>query len=565
MENFINNAGGYCGRYMAFAAVVSTVLGLGCYGDKPSVPASESVSSLGDIGTFDDHDGGTRNMMEDILAPEPETAVSLDTSGRKPTPTPDSTVGSDATAEPSTQCGDSVCQEDENSCTCPPDCPGDNTHCLPVPTCDKCGECGNLDCWLWYSPSNAAVAGGKLPDFFEVFDDEESWSDARSRTGVFFMRKATLGFLKDTSFIEDTLAPALQKWKMRLALDVGAATWAKCLDNPDAKLAAEKELIHRIEDAGVHVEFLAMQSILSKPLPSPLPENLQANCPPYTMEDRYEDVLWYISAMKTEFPDAKIGLIDASLAHGEDAQAIYSALAAHLAASGEQFDFVLFDHPYHHGETEGVKSWASLAQLEVFVREVLKTPTGIYHVSSTGGKLSEKQFFFDVINSYENYAAAGGTPSFHVVTSWYLYPSHELPETADAPSYPLTKALRHIGKKIELANQSPMGHLGAVAEDGLVTGWTLDEDNPALSIRVNIYVDGPMGEGVSIGQFMADIPRPDVNAATGLPGDHGYSVPLPAWLDDGQPHDIYVYGVDSRALGEPSLLFGAPMSYNSPL
>ena len=431
----------------------------------------------------------------------------------------------------------------------------------PAPEPSACGTQGSLDCWLWYNPSNAHIAGGLLPDFFELFEQAQLWSSARSKTGVFFMRASSLKKLNDTDFIESKLVPSLQDWNLRLALDVGGATWAKCWSNSAAKLNPDVTMIERIIDAGGTVEFLALQSVLSKPLPSPLPASMQANCPPYTMQDRFEDVAWYVASMKALFPDLKIGIIDALLAHGDDAQGIYTDLVEHLDQQGLKIDFILFDHPYHHGESSGGSSWASLAALETYVRDDLGLNVGLYHVSSTGAASSEQQFYHDVIASHDNYDAAGGRPDYHVISSWWENPTAELPEDAPDPSYPLTKVLDHMGTSIIASNRTPMGHMGTVNSQGFAQGWALDKDNPSLSIRVELYLDGPKGSGQFLGSYLADTPRPDVNEATGLPGDHGYKVSLPAWLADGEVHLLYAYAIDSRNMGEDFLLTNGPREF----
>ncbi|MGO4592551.1 cell wall-binding repeat-containing protein [Leifsonia sp. 2TAF2] len=51
-----------------------------------------------------------------------------------------------------------------------------------------------------------------------------------------------------------------------------------------------------------------------------------------------------------------------------------------------------------------------------------------------------------------------------------------------------------------------------------VTGWAYDPDAPAASIQIEVWVDGTRLALVS-----ANTPRPDVNAARGVPGNHGFS------------------------------------------
>ncbi|MGH9898445.1 MAG: NBR1-Ig-like domain-containing protein, partial [Pyrinomonadaceae bacterium] len=100
------------------------------------------------------------------------------------------------------------------------------------------------------------------------------------------------------------------------------------------------------------------------------------------------------------------------------------------------------------------------------------------------------------------------------------------------------------------ANRSPIGYLDGVG-NGSVWGWTLDPDASAQPIHVHLYFDGPAGSGRSstfdVGP--ANQSRPDVNQATGYPGDHGYSVSIPLQYRDGRSHSVYAYGIDTTGIG----------------
>ena len=67
---------------------------------------------------------------------------------------------------------------------------------------------------------------------------------------------------------------------------------------------------------------------------------------------------------------------------------------------------------------------------------------------------------------------------------------------------------------------SPVGNLEALSATGRTVrlrGWALDVDRPAESINVALDVDG-----VAVGWFLADVARPDVNAAKRVTGRHGF-------------------------------------------
>jgi hypothetical protein len=73
--------------------------------------------------------------------------------------------------------------------------------------------------------------------------------------------------------------------------------------------------------------------------------------------------------------------------------------------------------------------------------------------------------------------------------------------------------------------QSPIGHVDTVrnTEGGVrITGWTLDKDTPAQSTQAHVYVDGRGAANV-----VADVPRPDVARAYGVPEARGFDVVVP--------------------------------------
>jgi hypothetical protein len=67
---------------------------------------------------------------------------------------------------------------------------------------------------------------------------------------------------------------------------------------------------------------------------------------------------------------------------------------------------------------------------------------------------------------------------------------------------------------------------------------------------VHAYLDGPAGAGGTlIGAIPANIPRPDLPA----PGSYGFRFPIPSQHRDGQPHNLYVYGVDGTGAASAAL------------
>src|SRR5262245_26023047 len=108
------------------------------------------------------------------------------------------------------------------------------------------------------------------------------------------------------------------------------------------------------------------------------------------------------------------------------------------------------------------------------------------------------------------------------------------------------------------ATAAVVGALEYIESDGIASGWALDPRDYAASIAVRGYVDGPATDGQFIGTVVTNIPRLDL----ARPGPHGFRFSIPTRYRDGQPHKLYVYGVElSGQSKEELLLSGAPRSF----
>lgn len=112
-----------------------------------------------------------------------------------------------------------------------------------------------------------------------------------------------------------------------------------------------------------------------------------------------------------------------------------------------------------------------------------------------------------------------------------------------------------------MPNKTPIGWLDGIS-NGYAHGWALDPDDPSVSIAVHFYIDGPAGSGTLAGGILANLARPDVNAVTRYPDNHGFSFSIPAPWRDGRQHTLFVHGIDfSGTLGANVLLLGVPQTF----
>ncbi len=92
----------------------------------------------------------------------------------------------------------------------------------------------------------------------------------------------------------------------------------------------------------------------------------------------------------------------------------------------------------------------------------------------------------------------------------------------------------------------PIGHLDQ-AEPTWVGGWAFDPDHPEAEIAVHVYVNGQMAGNSTTTGF-----RPDVNAAYGITGNHGFTFPVDIAAFGPGTHDVCVYGIDLDGEGNPA-------------
>lgn len=106
----------------------------------------------------------------------------------------------------------------------------------------------------------------------------------------------------------------------------------------------------------------------------------------------------------------------------------------------------------------------------------------------------------------------------------------------------------------DMKDQTPTGYVDNISPTGLINGWSADLDTPSISNEVHIYVDGDFRTGKWVGRTVANTPRPDVNAAVGISGSHGFSFQIPNLYKDGKSRTYYIYGINTNAKGQNILL-----------
>lgn len=81
----------------------------------------------------------------------------------------------------------------------------------------------------------------------------------------------------------------------------------------------------------------------------------------------------------------------------------------------------------------------------------------------------------------------------------------------------------------------PTGFFDTVDANGHVVGWAMDANNRSAPVTVDIVIDGALAASV-----LTTVDRPDVNAAMGSTGAHGFDWEVTSNYRDGAPHTLVV-------------------------
>ncbi len=109
---------------------------------------------------------------------------------------------------------------------------------------------------------------------------------------------------------------------------------------------------------------------------------------------------------------------------------------------------------------------------------------------------------------------------------------------------------------VSSANEVPVGYLDYAGCDSIY-GWTCDADDYSKSLEVHFYYDGEAGVGRWAGSAVANIARETaVGDLCGGKPAHGFAMPTPDFLKDGQSHNIYAYAINTPAGSNPLLSNG---------
>lgn len=115
--------------------------------------------------------------------------------------------------------------------------------------------------------------------------------------------------------------------------------------------------------------------------------------------------------------------------------------------------------------------------------------------------------------------------------------------------YSMLPPIRNRVAQIMTQYASPRGVLESVAATGrnvTLSGWSFDPTAISSTVSIAVYRNG-----VGLGNYPANTPRPDVANVFGIPGNHGYSINLLA--EPAGTNTYCTYALDIEGLGNKTL------------
>lgn len=294
---------------------------------------------------------------------------------------------------------------------------------------------------IWYEDNNLGRPDGMPPDFAEKFRHPEEFSQASHYIHVYLVRANVLGVMDD-EFLSNLFHPYLDRNHIKLAIDAVGATWSQAPGRQEIA-PGEIRFLERLKQLGIQVDYISLQSVLSKPLV------INGVTVDYPLSKRIEDVVAYSKAARAVYPQVKIGIIDALPSHGEEYRQPYQMLKDALAREAIALSYIHLDMPFDipkeqwHGIT-----WQQARDVESYVED-LGVRFGFITTSNKGGTISSKAFNDRVLAAQKCYEGIGGTPGDFIISSWFPYPQTTIPETAGGNDYPAMRTVLEFGRQLE--------------------------------------------------------------------------------------------------------------------
>lgn len=294
---------------------------------------------------------------------------------------------------------------------------------------------------IWYEDNNLGKPGGMPPDFVEKFHQPEAFSQASRYIRVYMVRANVLGAM-DEEFLANLFRPYLERNHIKLAIDATGATWTQ-LEGQEKIASREIGLLERLKRLDIQVDYISLQSVLSKPLV------VNGETVDYPVSWRVEDAVAYAKAVRAIYPQVQIGIIDALPSHGKDYQQPYLMLRDALAAEKMALSYIHLDMPFDIPKEQSLGiTWQHIRDVEIYVENDLGLRFGLLTTSNKGGRISSKAFHERTLAAQQCYLGIQGTPGDFIIASWFANPQATIPETATGDDYPAMRTVLEFGRQL---------------------------------------------------------------------------------------------------------------------
>ena len=285
----------------------------------------------------------------------------------------------------------------------------------------------------WYQDNSLATNGGTPPDFISRHDNVPSWEESLNVMDGFGINSTVYErLLKSDTNLATRLGEVWRTHDIPVLVDSIAATWAHYYGY-DLAHPVTKNMLTRFRNWGWNIQSIALQSVLSKPLP--------AGQGSYSMSNRVADVVTFFQAIRPLHPHVRIGIIDAIPAKGrvsgpDGYQSAYQQLKDGLAEAGYALDFIMMDYPIDFALTGMVSdgfqhTFEAMVEVERYIEQVIGCQAILMLTSRRGGHESAALWRSDVLDGLQGYLAAGGSPHQVYLSAWYPEPVWSAPDEPD--------------------------------------------------------------------------------------------------------------------------------------
>jgi hypothetical protein len=205
----------------------------------------------------------------------------------------------------------------------------------------------------------------------------------------------------------------------------------------------EFEWISRIKRVGLDVDYVSLQSLLSKPL------RVQGNVLDCSLAERVDGGIAYAKRFAAVYPNAQFGLIDALPSKGQPYKEAYKYTRDMFQSRSVPLKYIHLDLSIEMvWRGDNGLSWQKVLEVEDYVKK-LGLRFGLLFTSRQSGQVSDEAFYKAIVKGLDDYRRAGGAADDYIIISWFPYPRRTVRRAGEAGGYPITDAIvqfsRHLG------------------------------------------------------------------------------------------------------------------------